>query len=550
MYRAAYRNFGDHESLVVNHTIIFAFRHAAVRWYELRDLSSLSPSVYQTGTYVPTSIHRWMGNIAMDSMGDIATVYNDSSNAIHPTLSFAARVPDQTLGQLGAENLAMMGTGSQTSGSAWGNSTSLNIDPVDDCTFWFAGEYLRADGTNNWNTRIGSFSLDSCPSSNPGIQITSAPPYGDNGSVGGTVSNINPNDYEVGLLLFIPGIGWWTKPFCNGTSASFLPIDPGTNTWSGWVGSGGAGDYTATKYAAYLVRQGASGVCQMGYDGLPFDLESQAVARAYVNRPNPAPPIQFAGLNWGATDNQALALNPGPCWFSANNAFVDTVGNMHLTITQDAMGVWHCAQVAVPPQPQQGQQLQQTYGYGTYTFNLASAVDSLDPNVVFGLFTWSDDPAYAPYINGSMLQAFSPWVNNPYADQTGSNIYPSHSELDVEFSQNLVGMPPDNAQFCVQPYTTSPCNPFVMPAGYNHATAIINWLPDGISFQVQDPTGHVLASYDYSGPVPPPGENGGWPGPAPSLQQVRMNLWLDHGHPPASSQEVVISGFTYTPYTQ
>ncbi len=101
MYRAAYRNFGDHESLVVNHTIIFAFRHAAIRWYELRDLSSLSPMVFQTGTYVPTSIHRWMGNIAMDSMGDIATVYNDSSNAIHPTLSFAVRVPGQTIGSVG-----------------------------------------------------------------------------------------------------------------------------------------------------------------------------------------------------------------------------------------------------------------------------------------------------------------------------------------------------------------------------------------------------------------------------------------------------------------
>ena len=47
-------------------------------------------------------------------------------------------------------------------------------------------------------------------------------------------------------------------------------------------------------------------------------------------------------------------------------------------------GKWVCAEVV----------LQQTLGYGTYRFYLDSPVDSLDPNVVLGLFTWNDDPAF------------------------------------------------------------------------------------------------------------------------------------------------------------
>ena len=40
-----------------------------------------------------------------------------------------------------------------------GNSdySSMAIDPVDDCTFWYTNEYLKSTGAFNWNTRIASF---------------------------------------------------------------------------------------------------------------------------------------------------------------------------------------------------------------------------------------------------------------------------------------------------------------------------------------------------------------------------------------------------------
>src|SRR5216117_3402135 len=64
MYRLAYRNFGDHQSLVLNHSIS-AGSSVGVRWYELR-ITGGNPTVFQQGTYAPDSSYRWMGSIAMD----------------------------------------------------------------------------------------------------------------------------------------------------------------------------------------------------------------------------------------------------------------------------------------------------------------------------------------------------------------------------------------------------------------------------------------------------------------------------------------------------
>ena len=86
MYRLAYRNFGDHESLVVNHTVDVvdpsnAVGRNGVRWYEIRGLSG-TPSVYQQSTFAPLDatnpLWRWMGSAAMDHSGDLAIGYSAS----------------------------------------------------------------------------------------------------------------------------------------------------------------------------------------------------------------------------------------------------------------------------------------------------------------------------------------------------------------------------------------------------------------------------------------------------------------------------------------
>src|SRR5215472_8395952 len=56
MYRLAYRNFGDHEALVVNHAITSG-TSSAIRWYEIRGPGS-SPTIFQQGTFAPDANFR------------------------------------------------------------------------------------------------------------------------------------------------------------------------------------------------------------------------------------------------------------------------------------------------------------------------------------------------------------------------------------------------------------------------------------------------------------------------------------------------------------
>ena len=44
----------------------------------------------------------------------------------------------------------------------WGDYSAMTVDPVDDCTFWYTTEYLKANGAFNWSTRIGSFKFPGC----------------------------------------------------------------------------------------------------------------------------------------------------------------------------------------------------------------------------------------------------------------------------------------------------------------------------------------------------------------------------------------------------
>jgi hypothetical protein len=170
MWRLAYRNFGDHEALVVNHSVNVN-TVTGLRWYELRNdpnisgstLATATPIVYQQGTFAPDSTYRWMGSIAMDKMGNIAAGYSASSSAQYPDIRLTGRVPGDPAGALsGSEVTVIAGTGSQTSRSRWGDYSSLSVDPVDDCTLYYTNEYLPNNGSWNWKTRIYQFKFSSC----------------------------------------------------------------------------------------------------------------------------------------------------------------------------------------------------------------------------------------------------------------------------------------------------------------------------------------------------------------------------------------------------
>jgi hypothetical protein len=85
---------------------------------------------------------------------------------VRPSLRYTGRVATDPLNTMGqGEGTLIAGAGSQLSNlSRWGDYSSIGIDPIDDCTFWFTSEYLASSGTFNWHTRIGTFQLPGCAS--------------------------------------------------------------------------------------------------------------------------------------------------------------------------------------------------------------------------------------------------------------------------------------------------------------------------------------------------------------------------------------------------
>jgi hypothetical protein len=43
----------------------------------------------------------------------------------------------------------------------WEDYTQTAVDPSDDCTIWYVGDYLKA-GAVNYSTKIGAFKMPGC----------------------------------------------------------------------------------------------------------------------------------------------------------------------------------------------------------------------------------------------------------------------------------------------------------------------------------------------------------------------------------------------------
>jgi hypothetical protein len=165
MFRLAYRNFGDHESLVVNHAIK-AGTVAGVRWYEIRNPAA--PFVYQQSTVVDPDVNYWLGSIAMDKIGNLALGFSASSHNVFPSVYVAGRAPTAPAGALFGPLVLVNGSGVQVNSfHRWGDYSSMAVDPTDDCTFWYTQEYYATTGSFNWATRIGSFKFNTCKGRNP-----------------------------------------------------------------------------------------------------------------------------------------------------------------------------------------------------------------------------------------------------------------------------------------------------------------------------------------------------------------------------------------------
>jgi len=270
MYRLAYRNFGDHESLVVTHSVQTGSSMTSPvgeRWYELRDPNG-TPVVQQQGTYAPSGGQsRWMGSAAMDANGDIALGYSLSSSTTYPSIAYTGRLAGDPLGTMTqGETILKAGLGSQDANfpqadERWGDYSSMSIDPADDCTFWYTNQWLPAGlGDFNWKTWVGSFSLPGCAAAvGNRFSMTPTPDtvtvqQGGSGdtSVGTAVTSGSPQsvDLSAGVLPFDTTVSFSPDSLTTGAASDMtIAVGPGTpvGTYTITVYGTGPGDIETTN---------------------------------------------------------------------------------------------------------------------------------------------------------------------------------------------------------------------------------------------------------------------------------------------------------------
>ena len=165
MPRLAYRNFGTYESFLIGHTVQVGTgtnQQTGIRWYELR--GSASPTLFQSGTVSNgTTLYRFMPSLAQDKTGNAAAGYSVSSSSVHPGIRAAYwSLPNKTVP---TEITIKGGIADEENSAHWGDYSSMTVDPVDGCTFWYVNQYYQTTeigGAINWNTRIGHFKLSGC----------------------------------------------------------------------------------------------------------------------------------------------------------------------------------------------------------------------------------------------------------------------------------------------------------------------------------------------------------------------------------------------------
>ncbi len=214
-------------------------------------------------------------------------------------------------------------------------------------------------------------------------------------------------------------------------------------------------------------------------------------AAAYAASPRD---IIFGGIAWGLRQTSG-PVDPGPNTFSNSydQVWVDEQGSVHLTL-QKRDNVWTASEMMA----------KKDAGYGTYRFTVSSSESSLDPNIVFGFFTWDKAP-----------EAFN-------------------REIDIEISRWGVKDGP-NGWFTVQPYDV-PGNQhaFNLPKAASY-TFEMRWDKGLVEFVLYC-DGKLSEYWKYAGRVPEPGR-----------ARLRINLWLFRGKAPQGPgpYEVVISDFSY-----
>lgn len=162
MARLVYRRVDNAESLVAVHSVNTEAGAGGVRWYEFRVEKDRSVRLHQQGTYAPDGFYRWMASPAIDKFGNIGIGYSFGGTPHFAGQRFSGRTPSDPPGVLSLrEAILVEGEAAQTNTMRWEDYSQTAVDPSDDCTIWYVGDYYKKDATN-YSTRIGAFRMPGC----------------------------------------------------------------------------------------------------------------------------------------------------------------------------------------------------------------------------------------------------------------------------------------------------------------------------------------------------------------------------------------------------
>jgi hypothetical protein len=161
MSRLVYRKIGTQESLVAVHSVNTTVGGGGIRWYEFRVGPGRAVLLRQQGTYAPDGFYRWLPSPAIDHAGNIAIGYSFGGTPHYAGQRLAGRLAGDPAGQLTLGEVVLAEGEAAQATMRWEDYTQTAVDPSDDCTIWYVGDYLKK-GASAYSTRIGAFRLPGC----------------------------------------------------------------------------------------------------------------------------------------------------------------------------------------------------------------------------------------------------------------------------------------------------------------------------------------------------------------------------------------------------
>ncbi|MFL6568269.1 MAG: hypothetical protein ACJ8LI_03810 [Chthoniobacterales bacterium] len=327
MYRLAYRNNGTQaapqESLVASSTVPGSAStpaHGAVKWWEFRNAgsSTTAPTVFQSGTFDPDTSYRWMSSIAMDKDQNIALGYSKSSTSVKPGIYMTGRLATDAAGTMGAETTVQAGLGVQTTGAGnrWGDYTSMTLDPIDQCTFYYTNEYLKTNGAFNWSTRIASYKFPSC--------VSTAGAYG---TVTGTITSSETGAPVQGVTVTLSN-GYAGASDANGVYNIIVPA----GSYTASAADADRNCATASPASAAVAPQGGGTVTQNFTVAGGSNIELSGASTSWRNAETPSYTIDDSLGNSNGVVNKAecVKLNVG---VKNNGCASESAISAHMTTT-------------------------------------------------------------------------------------------------------------------------------------------------------------------------------------------------------------------------